>query len=631
MGLTLSQKRAKGQSSGWGNWTSIAGADYISADNGAYVVYSANLALGGQKLTACQVKTNFVSRGSGTHAATLRCYLYTSDPTGNSSPPDGYLDYVDYSVNVPYYGVFQTFSFSGLNITAGTKLYFWFEDNNSSSTADDMYHYATGNGYTQRPAVSGTFAALPLVVTASPEELRSGETLTLAIQNRNGRTLTARIKRGSTVLATQSVSADSCSFVCYKDWFDTAQITVLDQIQLTAEVTDGTESASAYFLLDAGDDMKPIVGTPTVSIVQPQSAASFPSTYIANLSRAKVSAAVTLPTDAAVSAVVLSYAGRSVPMTLNSQSGEYEATTAGPLTGDTAFTVTATDERGLSGSNSAAVSGVVPYTLPSAVFDLSGTWRCDANGDREAGGANYRAKAAATVYTGLSGNSLRKLTVAIKGEVTETNLTPGVQSAKIAANMDATRSYTLVLTVQDQISGEITSELKLDGRQRDLVLKRNTAGTGTCLGIGKAPDHLSDGSTIELPEGSKIFIGDDEVGNPDLSPYAKTADLGTAAFVNVADLGLDGALFARKELLALANTDYYFDMSDASVWLVVTSCPTNAGSYTNGLWIYVSGTYVATIGGGGAISINYDALVDPTRMRISSAEANTYVWLIPLP
>ncbi len=518
--LTLSLKRVRYQSSGWGNWERIYGnPSYISHENHAYVVYSADLALAGEKLTGCSFTAHFGSRGA-THAATLHCALYTSDPT-SGNPVNAPLDYtahVQVDKNVSSSGLYQTFTFTGLNIQNVTKLYFWIIDENSSSTPDDLYHDVS---------CTATFAALPLGLTVSPDELRTGEDVTLTISNAAGRAITANIKSGSTVLATQSVTGDTCTFTCSKAWFDTTGYTMLDQITLTAEVTDGTYTATDYFYLDAGDDMKPVVGTPTVSIVQAQSAASFPNTYIANISKAKVSAEITLPTNATISAVVLSYAGRSVNMTLNSQTGLYEGETTGPLTGDTAFTVTATDIRGLTGTGSAAVTGVVPYTLPSAVIDPADTYRCDSSGVKESGGEYFKVKATATYYSALSGNSLQKFTVKIKNSATETALTSGTQSAAISGMTNPRQAYTIVVTVQHQISGEITAELRLDGMQRDFVLKRNTAGTGTCIGIGMAPEHLSGGCTLELPSGAKIYIGGVEF--PDMSGYATTAALANKA------------------------------------------------------------------------------------------------------
>ena len=86
--LSLSYKKAR-SSSGWGSWAAISGSDIIDSAVSYHCVYAANLSLtGGQHMTGCTVTTNFVSRGA-TSTRTINCYLYTSDPTGYSSPPSG--------------------------------------------------------------------------------------------------------------------------------------------------------------------------------------------------------------------------------------------------------------------------------------------------------------------------------------------------------------------------------------------------------------------------------------------------------------------------------------------------------------------------------------------------------------
>ena len=125
--ISLYQKRAR-NSSGWGNWGTISGADYASTANAAYVVYSAAMNLGtSSALTSLSVSTNFVCRTSGvSHAAVVACYLYDFDPTGGTTPPANYLGVSQATISVPYYGVHQTFNFSGLNITSNKTLYFFF-------------------------------------------------------------------------------------------------------------------------------------------------------------------------------------------------------------------------------------------------------------------------------------------------------------------------------------------------------------------------------------------------------------------------------------------------------------------------------------------------------------------------
>ena len=503
--LTLSQKKARGQTSGWGGWTTISGVDYISADNRAQVVYSADLSLGSSKMTACQVSTNFVCRSSSaSHAATVTCYLYTSDPTssGPATPPSGYVATASYSVTVPYYGLFQTFYFTGLNITSGSKVYFWFVDNNSSAYADDLYNYATGNGYTGTPTCSGTFQVNNMSLSISPTTVTAGNNVGLTVTNGSGTTLTATFKYGSTTLATRAFSTGSATVNCPASWFTTAGVSALQSMTVNVSISGGPNAMSGSFTLQAGDSMKPTMGTASVEIVQGANASAFPNTYIAGISKAKVSVAVSAPTNAAITSVVLSYPGGSnVTASYNSSTSKYEATTAAPVTADTTFTMTATDQRGLTNSASVSITGVVAYTLPSVTVNIA--YRCDADGNRTNSGEYYRLRVTATYYTGLSGNSLKKLTAGIKNG-TKYNITSG-STYKLSGLTNPKSSYTILITVQDQISEEITKEITLEGMLRNLVTTRSD--DGTYFGVGTTPSRTSGASAAELPLAGDFLLG----------------------------------------------------------------------------------------------------------------------------
>jgi hypothetical protein len=62
----------------------------------------------------------------------------------------------------------------------------------------------------------------------------------------------------------------------------------------------------------------------------------------------------------------------------------------------------------------------------------------------------------------------------------------------------------VVVTVQDQVSGEIQRTFKLAGKLRDFVLRRGT--NVTHLGVGCTPTNVSGHTTIQLPEGGQILI-----------------------------------------------------------------------------------------------------------------------------
>ena len=163
--ISLYQKKAR-KSSGWGGWGTVSGVDMVDQAVGYYVVYSAILSLtGGQHLTGVSVATNFVSRGA-TSQRTLTCYVYTFDPTSYSSPPSGYIAVQSQYSTFGSYGVYVTWNFSGLDVSSGTRLYFWFSDT-VSGASDYQYSYNTGNGILGDPYCSGSFSAAALSLSLS--------------------------------------------------------------------------------------------------------------------------------------------------------------------------------------------------------------------------------------------------------------------------------------------------------------------------------------------------------------------------------------------------------------------------------------------------------------------------------
>ena len=502
--LTHTRVKASGLYGAWGGWsTSISGSDYISMANYAHTVYSGRIVWNdSEKLTACRISTTIaVDTGSvsASHSCTIHCYLYTFDPTANgaASPPGGYIGHKSISREIDYNGFSPSFSFSGLNVSGVQWLYFWITDDNPSNLADVIVH----NG----ASCSGTFTITSMTLSISPQTVYTGSDVTISVERGAGTTLAAQIKRGSSIVHSATFDTGVLTVSCLKDWFDSLNLVEEDSAELTVSIAGGTpDPLTGTFTLRAGDDMRPVVGTPILSLVQAASAADFPNDYIANISRAKLQVEVTEPTDAVVESVSVGYSAGTVEATYNSATGKWEVTTP-PVTGDTEFIVTATDERGLTGTASVALSGVVPYTPPAVSVNETYTYRCDSLGAKTAGGTHYRILVTATVYTALSGNALHKLTVKVKGDSTETNLSSGVQSNAISGVSNPKRAYALVITVQDKLSGEVTREYTLRGIQRYVVLKRSV--DGTYMGVGKAPDTVSGGSTIELPDDGNILFG----------------------------------------------------------------------------------------------------------------------------
>jgi hypothetical protein len=486
----------------WDGWKAISGINYAVAGGNYHVVYSATLSLDeSRKLTGFTVSTNFVGNGS-TGARSVTCFLYTFDPsTSTSGPPTGFVTSV--TLDNKYFnsnGEYVSFTFSNLNIENSGTIYLWFNNNMSANPGNDqIYHYATGNGITQTPAISNaSFAVADLTtLTLASSEVTTGGRQVVTIGNGSGRAVTVSVYYGSTLITRGTTTTGTRTIAVAKNWFTAAGLTSVQSFSVSVQASaEGTSTLYADFTVKAGSDMKPTVGTPTVSLVQTGAAATnFPNTYIAGYSKAKVEATAAAGSNAAITRVTVSYPGGSVQMSYNGSTGKYEATTP-VLNQSGAFTVTAEDQRELTGSKSSSAVTVTPYTPPSVVIDEAFTWRCSASGTQERGGSYWRAKAEATWYSALSGNSLLQFKAEIQGVGSPVSLTSGVQTAAQGGTLNRTDIYTLVFTIQDKVSEAVTKSFRLESAQRFFVM------TETSFGFGKAPTHTH---SFEISEDHTVY------------------------------------------------------------------------------------------------------------------------------
>lgn len=579
--LSLQYKKAR-TSSGWGGWTTVSGSDISDAAVGYHVVYRAALSLtGGQHMTGATVTTNFVSRGA-TSSRTITCYLYTFDPTSYSSPPSGYLASATYYGSFGTYGVNIQFNFTGLDISSGSTIYFWF-NNQVSGASDYQWHEGT-NEYTATPYASGTFTAAALSLSLSSSNVTTGGNQIVTIGNGSGRQCTIRVYYGSTQLYAASTSTGSLTIPVTKSWFTTAGLTTVTSFSVSVRI-DEDSSLYQSFTVTAGSDMTPTVTNITTQIVQSGNAATyFPSTYLANISKCKISATVTSRSNASISSVRLTYSGgATVTLTYNSSTGKYEGTTAA-LTTSVSFTVTATDSRGLTGSGTSSQVTVVQYSKPAINISTAYTYRCNSSGTQESGGAYWRAMATATYYTSLSGNSLLQFKVTINTGTT-VNLTSGVQTAVQGGSLNRTTNYTLTFTIQDKVSDPITKTFVLESITRNVVIKRN--GTGTSVGVGTTPTRTA-GSAVELPLGGDFLMG----GIP-----AQALEVPYSSATDGSSFGKDFLNINQTTPRAVENaaTFFYRPLASISEW---SNAPTPNDSYA---WrgyrmvLWLSSTYQMVI------------------------------------
>lgn len=491
----------------WTNWGTITDFSIIDSLNGAHCVYSANVSMSAsEKLDSITFANTFASGITG--FATFQFYLYTSDPSGASAPPGNYVGHTSTDRWLTTQGITESVSFTGLNLTGVTELYIWVTA--SYDNTGGWVYCCDDSIASQQTAITGSFSTISMTLSISPGSVTAGGSVVLGVTNGNGVNLTAVFTYGSTVLpvtGTQSVSfsSGSANVPCPMSWFDIAGVTTLQRMTVNVSVTGGPSTLTGSFTLVASDAMAPAISNVSASIVQADGGASsyYPNTYIAGLSKCKVSAKVESSTSAVISSVVLSYpGGSSVNMVYNSSTLKYEGTTAAPLTGNTVFTVTARDQRGLSTQATTSVSGVVAYTPPSVEINLA--FRCNSSGVEESGGACWRIRATATFDTALSNNSLTKLTAEIEGGA-ENNLISGSTSGPLTGMTNPKAAYKVLVTVQDKVSGEITKSITLEGMSRNVVVTRSD--DGTYMGLGTTPGRTSGPSAYELPTAGSYLIG----------------------------------------------------------------------------------------------------------------------------
>lgn len=441
---------------------------------------------------------SFKFYASNSHSETMRWSLYGSNPgAATGHVPSGFFystigrpvttqsDYA-YSLN--------EFSASELSydLSSSRTIYLLLQDFDSSSIGIEC---GSASGMMRRATVDGK-NSVPTLSWSSSTTTTDGSML-LSVSNLPANT-TVRVKYGSSNLESYTWTEDKQSVgisfpdSTLKQWFAQAGVATLQSITVTATV-DGYPTVTASFTLTAGENMKPMVGTPTVSIVQPARIAStFPNTWIANISNAKVVANVSPGSNAAISSVVASYGSESVSMAYNSTTGNYEGTTSKPVTGNTTFTVIATDERGFTARSSYSLTGVQAYSAPTITIDRPATYRCNSSGNELSGGPYVRVKATAN-YTAITGNTLESFYfyVSEDGSSTTHNLTSGTQSAAyqlLSPRPD--NAITVVVLAQDKISEAVTARITLPGAHHDVVVARY--GNKTAIGIGQVPNELSD-------------------------------------------------------------------------------------------------------------------------------------------
>ena len=546
---------------GWTSWNgSFSGETYISDETQRHILYKVYLNLDGYASLNSFTFTARIRGSSNNPSTHLRVRLLDANPMITSSY--NVLGDLTWAGTSPYGGISVQYNFTGLNLNQSKNYFLYITDNNTHATYQDylVHTYATisNTSYTEN---------LPLSISLSSASVTTGGSQVVTIGNGSGKGITVYFKYGNTVVASGYTATGQLSIAVTSQWFTNAGVTAAQSFSVSVTI-DLDSTLYESFTVVAGSNMAPSVSNIGKTIVQSGNAATyFPDTYIANISKCKVSASVGTVAGATISSVKLAYTGGStLTMSYNSSTGKYEVTTAALTKETTAFTVTVTDSRGLTASLSGGSVTVVQYNKPSLSVSSAKTYRCDSAGTQVSGGAYWRAMATATYYSSLSGTSQLKFQVTINTGTT-VNLTSGVQTAIQGGSLNQTTNYTLTFSIQDKISEVITKTFILESITRNVVIKRNS--TGTTVGVGTTPTRAA-GSAIELPLAGNFL----------------NAGIPAQAFFDPYSTDLDGSSFGKdflnidqvnRHAIQNAATFFYRPVGSISEW---SNAPTANDSYS---------------------------------------------------
>lgn len=505
-GVTVDAKAYKG-----GGWTNPSGWNDVTRIYGGSLHYRVAVDYSGAEALT-YISFTLGAKGDTTQTGTITVSLHSGLPIADFNKiGEQTLSGVIFSTS----GTDYLASFSGLNVTSSS---IYLSVTASAPTVGTGYHIYVAGASGGTPGCSASFRYAQISMSLSSSSVSTGSNQVATFTNGSGRAVSVAVKYNGTTIWSDTTYTGSLTIPVYESWFETAGITTYREFSVSIQATESyTGTLYDSFYVVAGSDMNPTVGTPTVSIVQASGkpTTNYPNTYLANISKAKVTASVSSGSNASIASVVLTYTGGSaINMTYNSSTGKYEATTPELVSASTTFTVTAKDGRrynrsgtdvgGMSGSATSSAVTVVQYSPPSLSVDAGATFRCTQGGNQDSGGAYFRAKAAASYYSALTGNSLLEFSVKIQGTQTAYNLTSGVQTGALDGTLVATTNYTLEFVIEDKVSAAITKTFPLGSQVRDIVALHNS--TGTALGVGTTPQRTA-GSSVELPMGGDFLAG----------------------------------------------------------------------------------------------------------------------------
>ena len=348
-------------------------------------------------------------------------------------------------------GQMTTFGTYSYNISGGVVNCprSWFDN---FTTINSMTVKVTASYGTKTATANFTLKYPDLGVSLNNNNIRAGGALLISIANRENETIGIALMYGNTGLATYTTTSNQKAVTVPASYFDTANVTTSKTMQISVVLVDNRgRSAITALTLNAVPSMAPTIDTITLSIVQPSPASeTFPSTYIANVSKVKISASYVLSTNAGVQSVTLSYGSiLSVPMTLNQTTNQYEATTANPITDDTEFTVTIVDVRNMSTSKKANLTGVEDYSIPSVT--VNSFYRCNQDKTKNDAG-EYCIVNVTYAIEPINNQNIKRATLSSTAYTDTRTLTTFTETVEYFFAVNMERSYEIVLTAIDAIT-----------------------------------------------------------------------------------------------------------------------------------------------------------------------------------
>lgn len=357
----------------------------------------------------------------------------------------------------------------------------WFTDHSQLDNDKQITVRVTAATGSVQASVNFTLQYPALTADVSETSIKVGQRFTLNVTNGELERLTVTMTANSRTVATTETTSAQTTIPTDATYY--ARDSHSMSLTVTVTVSDKRgRTASDTFTLDANSgNMYPIVSSKQLLIVQLDSIPEeYSNTYIANVSRAKISLQIIFPSSAKAQRTVVTYDGNSMELFYNSSTNRYEATTVNPITDDTDFSITVTDQRGLTTTSTISLTGVVEYSAPSV--SILNYHRCDSDHTANDSGAYCEM---AVEYTISSINDTNAGTASVTSSIYTDSQTLQTYTQQVVYFFaaDIEHSYDITVSLADKILTETrTVRLSTAGVIMDFL----SGGKG--IGLGKVAE-----------------------------------------------------------------------------------------------------------------------------------------------